>query len=79
MKSSIKSKAEVLNSIDPNNAYLPEFIHKAVSRDVFSIYTNTNDKHDYKIMVDRCVHFNAEQNKLLLKLLKNTKNYFQAS
>ena len=76
MKSSLKSKIEGLNSIDPANTYLPEFMQKAVSRVVSSMHANTYDKHDYKKIIDRCAHLNSEQKQLLLQLLGKYKELF---
>ena len=76
IKNSLKSKAKGTNSIDPADIHLPEFIQKSASRILSSIHTNTCDNHDYKKMIDRHAHLNAEQKKLLLKLLEKYKEIF---
>ena len=76
MKSSLKSKAEVLNSIDPADTRLPEFMQQATSRVISNMYTDTYNKHDNKKMIDIHVHLNAKQKELLLKLLEKYKELF---
>ena len=61
MKSSLKSKIEGLNSIDPADTHLPEFMQKAASRVVSSMHANTYDKQDYTKIIDRYAHLNSEQ------------------
>ena len=60
IKSSLKSKIESLNSIDPADTYFLEFMQKAASRVISSMHANTYDKHDYKKMIDRCTYPNLE-------------------